>query len=103
MQNACIPPKPPKLSSNQKRKLKLRQKKEELEEERKQIGDWVRLECKELVNDVKKLEEQEEKRKQKKKEKLNHLIEIHKEIYKLRSKLGIIKADGKKTRLMSIM
>lgn len=74
-----------------------------MEEERKQIGDWVRLECKGLINDVKRLEEQEQKRKQKKKEQTKHLIEIHKEIYKLREKMGLLKADSKKTRLMSIM
>jgi len=44
-----------KLSRNQKRKLKKKELEEELEKEKKAIGKWVKLERKDLIDNLEKI------------------------------------------------
>ena len=67
-----------KLSRNQKKKIKKKELKEELERETQAIGKWVKLERKDLIESIERLEKQEEKMKKKKDDKLGHLIQINK-------------------------
>lgn len=74
--------KPAKLSRGQKRKMKKKSLQEELESERREIGDWVRTERKDLISGIAKIEEKERQMKEKRKNKLSYLIEIHKQVYR---------------------
>lgn len=57
-----------------------------------------------MVGDVQKLEERELKRKEKRKEKFAHLIEIHKELQKLREKMGTVDSTiGERKHLKEVM
>ena len=58
-QNQSQTVKVPKMSRNQKRKEKKRKLQAEYEEEKKKIGDWVKLERKDLIEGLKKIEEKE--------------------------------------------
>lgn len=70
----------------------------------------MRLERKDLIEGLGRIEERERKIKEKKREKLSHLIEIHKEVYKhyckregqLEPKNRRVKKDDKKKRLSFI-
>jgi hypothetical protein len=61
---------------------------EELEKEKAAIGNWVKLERKDLIQGLERIEAKERKLKEKKREKYSHLIEIHKEVYKHHLKMG---------------
>ena len=57
--------KPKKPSRNQKRAIKKKELQEELEQERKEIGDWVRLERRDLIQGLERIEEKEKKMREK--------------------------------------
>ena len=79
---AQVNQKPPKLSRNQKRKMKKKELEEELQKETKAIGKWVNLQRRDLIQDLQKIEKQEQKMRKKKEQKLGHLIQINKEVAK---------------------
>jgi hypothetical protein len=98
-----------KVSRSQKRAIKKKQLQEELEQERKEIGNWVNLERKDLIQGLERIEEKEKKLKEKHRQKFSHLIEIHKEVYKHYVKKGNndppnrrVNTKGKKKRLSYI-